>query len=117
LPGNARGQSAATVGKSTVHAWQSERYIHLSSGKNVTEWCAENGISKKTFYYRLRQLRKDVIETAERHEIVPITAVTEQKNITTDSSIKIQGSGISIELPVGISPEVLIAAIRGLRSC
>ncbi len=72
---------------------------YLSSGKNVTEWCAKNGISKKTFYYRLRQLRKDVIETAERHEIVPITAVTEQKNITTDSSIKIQGSGISIELP------------------
>ncbi len=90
---------------------------YLSSGQTVTEWCAENGVTKKTFYYRLRQLRKDVIETAERHEIVPVTAVTEQKNITTDSSIKIQGSGISIELPVGISPEVLIAAIRGLRSC
>ena len=97
--------------------WQEMYETYLSSGKNVTEWCAENGISKKTFYYRLRQLRKDVIETAERHEIVPITAVTEQKNITTDSSIKIQGSGISIELPVEISSEILSAAIRGLRTC
>ena len=96
--------------------WQEMYETYLSSGKNVTEWCAENGISKKTFYYRLRQLRKDVIETAERHEIVPITAVTEQKN-NTDSSIKIQGSGISIELPMEISPEILSAAISGLRSC
>jgi len=30
LPGNARGQSAATVDKSSVHAWQSERYIHAA---------------------------------------------------------------------------------------
>ena len=97
--------------------WQEMYETYLSSGKNVTEWCAENGISKKTFYYRLRQLRKDMIETAERHEIVPITAVTEQKNITTDSSIKIHGSGISIELPMEISLEILSAAISGLRSC
>ena len=89
---------------------------YLSSGKNVTEWCAKNGISKKTFYYRLRQIRKDVIETDKSHDIVPITAVTEQKNIT-DSSIKIQGSGISIELPMEISPEILSAAISGLRTC
>ena len=101
----------------THRKWQEMYETYLSSGKNVTEWCAENGISKKTLYYRLRQLRKDVIETAERHEIVPITAVTEQKNITTDSSIKIQGSGISIELPMKISPEILSAAISGLRSC
>ena len=96
--------------------WQEMYETYLSSGKNVTEWCAENGISKKTFYYRLRQLRKDVIETAEHHEIVPITAVPEQQK-NTDSSIKIQGSGISIELPMEISPEILSAAISGLRSC
>ena len=89
---------------------------YLSSGKNVTEWCAENGISKKTFYYRLRQIRKDMIETAESHDIVPITTVTEQTRVT-DASIKIQGSGISIELPMEISPEILSAAISGLRSC
>ena len=97
-------------------AWREMYESYLSSGKTVIEWCAENGISKKTFYYRLRQIRKDVIETVESHDIVPITAVPEQQK-NTDASIKIHGSGISIELPVGISPEVLIAAIRGLRSC
>ena len=96
--------------------WQKMYETYLSSGKTVIEWCVENGISKKTFYYRLRQLRKDVIETAERHEIVPIMAVTEQQK-NTDALIKIHGSGISIELPVEISPEILSAAIRGLRTC
>ena len=97
-------------------AWRDMYESYLSSGKTVIEWCAENGISKKTFYYRQRQIRKDVIETDESHDIVPITAIPEQQK-NTDASIKIHGSGISIELPVGISPEVLIAAIRGLRSC
>ena len=97
-------------------AWREMYESYLSSGKTVIEWCAENGISKKTFYYRLRQIRKDVIETVESHDIVPITAISERQKIT-DESIRIQSSGISIELPVGISPEFLIAAIRGLRSC
>lgn len=106
-----------SIKKEITHRnWQKMYETYLSSGKNVTEWCAENGISKKTFYYRVRQIRKDVIETVESHDIVPITAIPERQKIT-DESIRIQSSGISIELPVGISPEVLIAAIRGLRSC
>lgn len=106
-----------SIKKEITHRnWQKMYESYLSSGKNVTEWCAENGISKKTLYYRLRQIRKDMIETAESHDIVLITAVSDQKK-TTDSSIKIQGSGISIELPMEISPEILSAAISGLRSC
>ena len=106
-----------SIKKEITHRKRQEMYeTYLSSGKNVTEWCAENGISKKTFYYRLRQIRKDVIETVESHDIVPITAVPEQQK-NTDASIKIHGSGISIELPVEISSEILSAAIRGLRTC
>ncbi len=94
--------------------WQEMYESYLSSGKTVTEWCAENGIAKKTFYYRLRQIRKDMIETGASHDIVPITTVPEQEKIKKPS-IRINGSGISIELPVEVSPEVLTAAIRGLR--
>ena len=96
--------------------WREMYEIYLSSGKSVTEWCTENMISKKTFYYRLRQIRKDMMETTETHDIVPCTAVPEQQK-KTEASIKIQCSGIIIELPEKISLEVLTAAIRGLRSC
>ena len=107
----------ASVKKRIRHQKWLEMYeAYLSSGKSVVEWCTENGISKKTFYYRLRQIRKDMIETVESHDIVPITAVPEQQK-NTDASIIIHGSGISIELPVDISSEILSAAIRGLRTC
>ena len=86
-----------TIKKELKHRkWQEMYESYLSSGKNVTEWCAENGISKKTFYYRFRQIRNEVIETVEYHDIVPITAVPEQHEIT-DASIKINGSGISMD--------------------
>ena len=97
-------------------AWREMYESYLSSGKTVIEWCAENGISKKTFYYRLRQIRKDVIETVESHDIVPIIS-SPVSTVSTAGTIRISSSGIEIELPSEISPEVLIAAIRGLRSC
>ncbi len=37
--------------------WRDMYEAYLSSGQTVTEWCAENGVAKKTFYYRLRQIR------------------------------------------------------------
>ena len=42
LPGSARGQPAATVGKSSVHAWQSERYIHPEVLKCINALKKEN---------------------------------------------------------------------------
>lgn len=96
--------------------WQEMYESYISSGKNVTEWCAENGISKKTFYYRLRQIRKDMIETVESHDIVPIIS-SPVSTVSASEMIRISSSGIEIELPSEISPEVLTAAIRGLRSC
>jgi len=32
------------------------------SGMTVKEWCAANGITEHAYYYRLRQLRKGVLE-------------------------------------------------------
>jgi len=97
-------------------AWREMYESYLSSGKTVIEWCAENGISKKTFYYRLRQIRKDMIETVESHDIVPIIS-SPVSTVSAAETIRISSSGIEIELPSEISPEVLTAAIRGLRSC
>lgn len=32
------------------------------SGLTVTEWCRENSINPKTYYYHLRKLRKEICE-------------------------------------------------------
>lgn len=99
------------------HQGWSEAYeAYQLSGKTVKEWCAENYISIKTFYYRLRQIRKKAIEQIEQHEIVPIVASPELKPANIDK-IRISGCGIDIELPSDIASDKLEAVIRGLRRC
>lgn len=34
----------------------------IESGLTVSEWCRENGINLKTYYYHLRKLRKEICE-------------------------------------------------------
>lgn len=35
------------------------------SGLSVKQWCAENGINKKTYYYRLNRVREELLDTLE----------------------------------------------------
>ena len=96
--------------------WQEMYEAYLSSGQSVIEWCAKNGISKKTFYYRLRKIRSEAIEQIEQHDIVPVKA-PHPPAATTNDMIRISGSGIHIELPADISAEMVMTVIRGLRLC
>lgn len=41
------------------------------SGLNVSQWCRQNGINQKTYYYRLNRVRKALCGEVEKHEIVP----------------------------------------------
>ncbi len=50
--------------------WSGIYQKFLESGKTIKEWRGENGISVKTFYYRLRRIRESKIEN---HEIVPVS--------------------------------------------
>ncbi|MBO6301473.1 MAG: hypothetical protein J6N15_03440 [Ruminiclostridium sp.] len=73
-------------------------------------------MTKKTFYYRLRQIRSEAIEQIEQHEIVPVKAPPPPATMA-NGTIRISSSGIDIELPADISPDMVTAAIRGLRIC
>ncbi len=88
---------------------------YQESGKTVSEWCSEQGIVTKTFYYRLREIRETALEQAESHQIVPIATNLETPSMHETASIKIQGNGITIELPENICAETIIAILRGLR--
>jgi transposase-like protein len=96
--------------------WREMYEAYLSSGQTVTEWCAENGVTRKTFYYRLRQIRNEAIDQIEQHDIVPVTSPPPLA-ATTNGTIRISSSGIDIEFPADISPDMVTAAIRGLRIC
>ena len=40
-------------------SWMEDYARQQESGLSVKEWCHENGIRPKTFYYRVRALRED----------------------------------------------------------
>ena len=84
-------------------------------------WCETQGIPIKTFYYRLRVVRENLLRGNETHEIVPITAHEEKmpmgKSTQHENRIHISGNGVEMELPMNVSPELIAAILQGIRSC
>ena len=50
------------------------------SGLTVTDWCKQNCINLKTYYYRLKRLRQAVCNEIEQHDIVWIVNQKSYKN-------------------------------------
>ena len=46
------------------------------SGLTVTDWCKQNGIKLKTYYYRLKRIRQAVYNDIEQHDIVPVKPIS-----------------------------------------
>ena len=101
-----------------LNNWQRMYEEYIASGQTVRQWCADNNITPKTYYYRLRKLREDALKQ-EQHEIVPVRDRVEETKATTANAgvIRINGRGITAELPQDISPELLTALLKGLSSC
>ena len=97
--------------------WQMMYSEYQASGQTVRRWCEEKDLSTKAFYYRLRKLREAAIKQ-EQHEIVPVRDSVEETPPTDNAGvIRINGRGITAELPQDISPELLTALLKGLSSC
>ena len=56
------------------------------SGLTVTDWCKENGINLKTYYYRLKRIRQAVCNEIEQHDIVPVEP-TKCRNYSRENRI------------------------------
>lgn len=91
-----------------------------SNGLTVKEWCLNNGINIKTYYYRLKIVRDFICD----NRLVNITddcssahhdIVTVPMNPTLDNGtrqIKITSANIAVELPPNVQPQLLKAAIN-----
>lgn len=94
-----------------------------SSGLTVKEWCINNDVNIKTYYYRLKRVRDFICDnklvninnvcSSAHHDIVPVPVNPVSDNDT--QQIKITASNISVELPANIQPQLLKAAIEGLK--
>ena len=98
----------AIVKKQVMEAEWVERIRHCSeSGLTVSEWCRENGINLKTYYYHLRKLRKEICEQIP----VPVMKVSEET-----ACVRISIGEVTAEIPEGISEQMMTTFIRAMRN-
>ena len=76
------------------------------SGMTVTAYCAQNGINIKTYYYRLRKVREQCLES--EPAIVPVAVPR------ATSDIRIEKNGLQISLPSDISADTVLALVHEL---
>lgn len=79
-----------------------------SSGMTVKDWCMENNINPKSYYYHLRRLREKVCEQAAVPVILP--SESHRETITIRNA-----AGITVEIPVNAETITLEAVIRALK--
>ena len=79
------------------------------SGLTVTDWCKQNGINIKTYYYRLKRIRQAVCNEIEQHDIVPAIPAEEERNI------EIIVGDIKVSLPDNFNEATLKRLLGVLR--
>ena len=89
--------------------WAAEVESCAASGLTVQQWCNENGISVKTYYYHLRKVRESAIESIPA--IVPLN-----NKIAESEKIEISAGEINIALPADMNIEALSTVIRVLKN-
>ena len=90
-----------------LREWAEQLEAQQASGLTVPQWCAENGIKTKSFYYRLRRVREQYIQSA--HAVVPLTVPQQQS-----ADIRIEKNGLHISLPTSITKDTLLALVNAL---
>lgn len=77
--------------------------------EQVNEWCRQNNVNAKTYYYHLRRVREKLCDEQE-HSVVPVNV----PELTASSKIHIEKNGLSITLLSDISTQTLTALVHEL---
>ena len=85
--------------------WAEMVQCRNESGLTVSEWCRQNGINPKTYYYRLKRVRNAVYNEIEQHDIVPVLPKEEPE--PSAEKIEIMVGDVKIALPDTFNPETL----------
>jgi hypothetical protein len=48
-----------------IEGWAAQVSAWKQSGQPIRQWCTENGMGRKTFYYRRKRVAEEMLEAAE----------------------------------------------------
>ena len=101
-----------------LSTWQREIEERQVSGMSVDEWCNRLGISRNTYYYRLRRVREQLCEITghmpEEQRVVPIRTTV---GVPSESKIEIMCGNLQVSFTGTVSSEALKTVIEVLQSC
>ena len=98
-----------------LNKWAGIIHDSCESSMNVSEYCEMHDISKNSYYYWLKKLKENVLETSSVAfaKITPYSTDTDDDRKIKDISVNI-GRAI-INIPVGTSKEILIMVVDVLN--
>ena len=85
--------------------WSEMINSRCASGMSVVEWCTENEVNPKTYYYRLKRLRKTTVEALKSQDIVPLSAVPEGTDVS--ERIEVIRGNLKISIPDNFKADTL----------
>ena len=83
------------------------------SGLSVSQWCRQNGVNQKTYYYRLNRVRRALCGEVEKHEIVPVG--TEPDIASSHEQISLSVGNVVVSLPDDFNADTLKRLLELLR--
>lgn len=105
--------------------WKKDIENRQAASLSIAAYCEQQGISKTTYYYRLRKVREHLCrsvgllpelpsESSSKQQVVPIRMGAE---IVSESRVEIVSGDLRISFVGETSPSALRAVIEALRSC
>lgn len=100
-----------------LESWTARITACRSSGMTVREWCRENGLSEKAYYYWQRRL----FDTPSQQKAVQptFTEITPSTMHRLDSSVAVtvRISGAEADIHTGADAATVETVLRVLKSC
>ena len=93
-----------------------------TSGLTVEQWCRENGIGRKTYYYRQRKVRQAALaelkDTSENSSEVPVFGKLDLplQNATSQPAITVHLPYATLEIGKAATEQTIKAVLMALKS-
>ena len=115
-----------TIKKLQHQSWAVMIQEQIKSGLTISSWCSQNGMKTKTFYYRRKQLRGEILDSVPEHklrpttfaELVPPPDVSDKpvsNNNSFDAQLTINVNGAVISVNQDTPRQLLIDVMEAVR--
>lgn len=118
--------------KSTEHDYNIRLWISRikdcrASGLTVPVWCSQNGLGVKNYYYWMRKVNREAVDSIPPAEIPPLPALKAETPVfskisiphtvtSADAAVTIHINGITVDIRDGASDTIIKSALLAIRN-